>query len=97
MNTPRRYKLTNTGKTWSMENTRPSEKILLLALRLAEHEKPEGVTRDELKAATGLPKNSFNRAWSYLLENKLISNTARLTSAGRTAAEEALKWDRKSP
>ena len=92
MNTARRYKLTEHGKTWEMENLRPSERILLLALRLAEYEKPHGITRDELKAATGLPKNSFNRAWSYLLEHQLICNTARLTEAGRDAAGKALKW-----
>lgn len=75
-----------------MEGLRPSERILLLALRLAEYEKPEGITRDELRTATGLPKNSFNRAWAFLLEHNLITHTARLTKAGKAQAEQELKW-----
>lgn len=73
MNTPKMYVVTEAGKQWAMKGMRPSEKVLLLALRIAVYEKPDGVKRDELRVATGLPDTSFDRAWSRLLADKLVA------------------------
>lgn len=72
MNTPKMYVVTDAGKQWALKGMRPSEKVLLLALRIAVYERPQGIRRDELRAATGLPDNSFDRAWSRLLADKLV-------------------------
>ena len=72
MNTPQRYSVTETGRKWLMAGLKPSEKVLLLALRIARHEKPKGVKRDELREATGLPESSFDRAWTYMLRHELV-------------------------
>lgn len=77
MNTPQLYAITDTGKQWEMKGMRPSEKVLLLALRIAAHEKPEGVKRDELRAATALPESSFDRAWTRMLEHELVTRLRR--------------------
>lgn len=79
MNTPQKYKITRTGKAWSMEGLRPSEKVILLGLRIAAHERPGGVQKAELQAAVGLPESSFERGWTYALKNGLVERTHRPT------------------
>jgi hypothetical protein len=72
MNTPQLYAITDTGKAWVMKGLKPSERVMLLALRIAAYEKPKGVKRDELRAATGLPESSFDRAWTRMLKDELV-------------------------
>lgn len=77
MNTASAYKLTDAGKTWPMQGVRPSAKVMLLALQIAEYERPQGVKREELRTATGLPDSSFDRAWAYMTANKLVQRQKR--------------------
>lgn len=72
MNTPQKFRLTEGGKTCNPKDLKPSEKILILGLKIAEHECPDGVEKSELQQATGLVGNSFDRAWTCMLKNKLV-------------------------
>lgn len=80
MNTPQLYAITDAGKAWEMQGLKPSEKVLLLALRIAGHEKPDGVKREELRTVTGLPETSFDRAWTRMLQNDLVRRLPRLSA-----------------
>lgn len=62
-----------------MEKLTPSEKVILLALKIADHERPEGIERKELRTAAGLPEKSFNRAWALVTREKLAERMSRKT------------------
>ena len=77
MNIPQKYRITDKGQHQPMKGLKPTVKVLLLALKIAEYERPGGVQRGELQAATALPEASFDRSWSYLLQEELVTRLKR--------------------
>ncbi|MBB5366474.1 hypothetical protein [Deinococcus humi] len=84
MKKPYKYKVTASGKTQDLKGLLPSVKILLLALKIAEHEQPEGVERGELQESTKIAKNSFDRGWSYLIQHKHVERQPQIKAAKNT-------------
>ena len=57
-------------------------------LRLAEHERPEGLTKEELRELTGASRNAFDKAWSHLLRQNIVRISIQLTEHGREEAQK---------
>lgn len=71
-----------------MSKYRPTERMILLALRLAKHERPEGITKEELREEVGGSRNAFDSAWTKLLRDGLVINHVRLTELGQQEADK---------
>ena len=70
-----------------MKRFSPSERLILLYLRIAHAEQHQGVTRREIVEATGMGERSFERAWKRLLAENLVIVDHRLTEMGLAEAK----------
>ncbi|MCY1703439.1 hypothetical protein [Deinococcus sp. SL84] len=71
-----------------MSKYRPTERMILLALRLAHYERPDGITKEQLREEVGGSRNAFDSAWTTLTKAGLVINHARLTELGEREANE---------
>lgn len=83
-----RYTARQMVQNADMSKYRPTERMILLALRLAQYERPDGMTKEELREQVGGSRNAFDSAWSTLLAAGLVINQAKLTEQGNTEAKE---------
>ena len=68
----------------------PSERLILMFLKLYENTQHRGATREEILKGTGMGVRTFARSWKTLnRKNMLLSTrTYELTDSGRKTAEK---------
>lgn len=88
MRKQRRYLLRTDMPALCMSEYRPSERLIMAMLRLAEYERPEGLTKEELRELTGASRNAFDKAWAQLLRQNIVRISVQLTEHGREEAQK---------
>lgn len=68
----RRYRAGETAVNAALRGRPAAQRALLLGLRVAMYEAPEGITREAAWDALGCCRNAFDRAWYGLRREGLV-------------------------